>query len=393
MEKKQFIRILHRYVEGKATKEERELIETYYNLLLAKSKLESVNNEIGNKGSEKRLLNEIWNEIHEKERLKIRISGLTKVWRVAAALAVLFGIGAILYTLKIRQERERRAIAATALQNRGEEIKPGGNVAVLTLANGKKVLLDSASNGSLAQQGNISVIKLNNGQLAYKLTHSTGGNENQLVYNTLNTPRGGQYEIVLPDGTKVWLNSASSLHYPVAFSGKTRTVEMTGEGYFEIAPDAQKPFIVQVGEDEKIEVLGTRFNVNSYREEGEIKTTLQDGSIRVMGGAKSVILKPNEMAGFDKETGDMEIGKANVDAVIAWKNGLFYFDNTNIKEIMAQVSRWYNVKVVYGTKELDHKIYSGTLPRYSEVSALLKMLEMTGTVHFKTDGRTITVMN
>jgi ferric-dicitrate binding protein FerR (iron transport regulator) len=229
--------------------------------------------------------------------------------------------------------------------------------------------------------------------LAYKTAASNGSKDQQVVYNTLRTPRGGQYEIILPDGSKVWLNAASSLHYPVAFAGTTRTVEITGEGYFEIAPDPQKPFIVKVGDDEKIEVLGTRFNVNSYPEEGEIRTTLQDGSIRISGGGKSILLKPSEAVEFDKATGKMEVGPVNVNAVIAWKNGLFYFDNTNIKEIMEQVSRWYNINIVYETRDLGHKIYSGTLPRYSDVSALLKMLEMTGTVHFRIDGRTITVLN
>lgn len=390
MKKRQFIQILRRYVEGKSTEEEGRLIETYYDLLLAKSKLESIKNGKRSKKPEKELLDRIWGEIHGKEGAKIKIAAWRKVWKAAAIIIVLLGTGAVIYTLK---NREERSVTAAGSADKAATIKPGGNIAILTLANGKKVLLDSMPKGSLVQQGNISVIKLNNGQLAYQVAASDSRINGQVDYNTLSTPRGGQYEIVLPDGTKVWLNAASSLHYPVAFTGKTRTVGIKGEGYFEVAPDPQKPFIVKVGDREKIEVLGTRFNVNAYPDEGRIRTTLQDGSIRVTGNRKSVLLKPSEAVGLDRETGDMDVDKVNVNTVIAWKNGLFYFDNTNIKEIMSQISRWYNVSIAYDTENLEHKIYSGTLPRYSEVTALLKMLELTGTVHFKIEGRTITVLN
>lgn len=395
MKKQQFIKILHKYVNGKANENEKELIETYYHLLLEKLKLESRpagDEDVEGSLLQDVLLSKIWDQINDEESVNTKgLKPFAKTWQIAATIAVLIIAGIIFYTMAERRSSRKKSIADSQQQDT-HVIKPGGNKAVLTLSNGKKIFLDNTSNGSLAKQGNVTVINLNGGQLAYKNTYPGHNEKFQPVYNTLSTPRGGQYELTLPDGTKVWLNAASSVHYPVVFSGQTRTVELKGEGYFEIAQDAQKPFIVQTDKI-KIEVLGTSFDVNSYTDEDEIKATLEGGSIKMIEGKKSILLKPGECVSFDKKNGDMSVGKANVAADIAWKNGLFSFDNTNIKEIMARVSRWYDVNVVYATTELSHKSYSGVLPRYSEVSALLKMLEMTGTIHFKIKDRTIIVMN
>ncbi|MGH2611667.1 MAG: FecR family protein, partial [Rhabdochlamydiaceae bacterium] len=252
MNKKQFIRILHKYEKGKSTEEENQLIETYYDLLLAKLKLESDRIDAESGGLKEELLSKVWAGIRKEEQGKGRIiSRLPLVMEAAAVFIILLGIGGFFLTVKRRQVH-----AKVELQDNAANLTPGGNKAVLTLANGKKIILDSISNGSLARQGNVNIIKLKSGQLAYKGALSGGGREHQLVYNTLSTPRGGQYEVILPDGSKVWLNAESSLHYPVTFTKKTRTVEVMGEAYFEIAPNALKPFIVKVS-DEKIEVLGT----------------------------------------------------------------------------------------------------------------------------------------
>lgn len=395
MKEQQFIKVLHKYVNGKANKNEKDLMEAYYRLLIEKSKLtskpggeEDVEGELLENG----LLNKIWDKIRDEEQVNAKeLKPFSKTWQIAAMIAALIIVGIIFYTVVERRSSEKTSMAVSRQQDI-DKIKPGSNKAVLILSNGKKIFLDNTSNGSLAKQGNVNVIKLNGGQLTYKGTYPAHDQKFQPVYNTLSTPRGGQYKLTLPDGTKVWLNAASSLHYPVAFSGQTRTVALTGEGYFEIAQDAQKPFIVQADKI-KIEVLGTSFDVNSYKDEDEIKATLEEGSIKMTEGEKSILLKPGEKVSFDEKNGNMNVEKANVAADIAWKNGLFSFDNTNIKEIMARVSRWYDVKVVYATTELSHKCYSGVLPRYSEVSALLNMLEMTGTVHFKIENRAITVMN
>lgn len=391
MKKEQFIRILHKYVAGTANEEESKLIETYYSLLLKKSKIESGDIiKRNNTGALKEeLLNEVWHQVKEREK-RIKTFRLPPVlWKAAAVFIVLVASGIIFYTYHVKRNNEKMALISTEQRNETTGIKPGGNAAVLTLSNGKKVLLTSVANGALTQQGNIKVIKLNNGQLTYKGAPSGSSGEKQPVYNTLSTPRGGQYKVVLSDGTKIWLNSASSLEYPVAFSEATRTVKIDGEGYFEIAPDAEKPFIVEVGKL-KVTVLGTTFDVNSY-EDNNIRTTLVSGAVNVKDGENSVLLKPGEAAGLDN--GKIKVSAANVAVITAWKDGLFYFDNTNIKEIMEEVARWYNVKIVYETTELGHKVYSGKLPRYSEVNTVLKMLEMTGTVHFEIKDRTITVMN
>ena len=392
MGKDQFTRILRRYNKGTATKEEVELVETYYDLLLARSKSETVLSGNENLEPDMELIDQIWSAIRQGGETRMRSFRGHTVWKAAALIAILIGVGTVLYRME-RQDVIAGKTADRSADNKIKQIRPGKNIAVLTLANGKTVFLDSASDGSLAQQGGTHIIKLNNGQLVYKFTATKKDGANKKpVYNTLATPRGGQYELVLPDGTKVWLNAASSLHFPAAFTGDTRTVELKGEGFFDVAPDARKPFVVSVG-GVNVHVLGTRFNVNSYEGEGDIRTTLEDGSVSVTGGGKSVILKPGQDAGFNEATGEIRVSTVNVASVIAWKDGLFYFDNTNIREIMDQVSRWYDAEIVYKTTNLDHKSYSGKLPRYSDVDALLKVLEMTGTVHFQVKGHTITVLD
>lgn len=392
MGKDQFAKILRRYNKGTATKEEVELVETYYDLILARSKSEIVSSGNRNLEPDMELIDQIWSAIRRGGETRMRSFRGHTVWKAAALIAILIGVGTVLYRME-RQDVIAGKTADRSVDNKIKQIRPGKNIAVLTLANGKIVFLDSASDGSLAQQGGTHITKLNNGQLVYKFTATNKDRaDTKPVYNTLSTPRGGQYELVLPDGTKVWLNAASSLHFPAAFTGDTRAVELKGEGFFDVAPDARKPFVVRVG-GVNVHVLGTRFNVNSYEGEGDIRTTLEDGSVSVTGGGKSVILKPGQDAGFNETTGEIRVSTVNVASVIAWKDGLFYFDNTNIREIMDQVSRWYDAEIIYKTTTLDHKSYSGKLPRYSEVDALLKLLEMTGTVHFQVKGHTITVLD
>lgn len=229
--------------------------------------------------------------------------------------------------------------------------------------------------------------------LRFKICPPISGHDtSKVLYNTISTPRGGQYQVMLPDGSKVWLNAASSLRFPTAFTGKERQVKMEGEAYFEVAQQASKPFVVVTG-NIKIKVLGTHFNVNAYSNENTIRTTLAEGAVRVSKEDKSKVLEPGEQVQFDKQTGNMSIKQVNVDQMLAWKNGLFYFDNTNIKTIMKQVARWYNVDAVYETAQLKNKNFSGITSRYKNVDGLLKRLELTGTIHFKVEGKTITVMD
>lgn len=269
-----------------------------------------------------------------------------------------------------------------------KDIAPGSNKAVLVLANGTKIVLDDAKNGQLAQQGNVQVIKQDSGQLTYRSVN----NEHSAVaqYNTIATPRGGQYQITLPDGTKAWLNASSSLKYPTAFTGNTRTVELTGEGYFEVAKNAGKAFHVKVsGMD--VEVLGTHFNIMAYADENTIRTTLLEGAVRVTKGKASTSLAPGEQASIEPEGTYFTRKKVDTEQDIAWKNGYIQFHDATLPAIMRQVARWYDVEVSY-EKEVSDKQFNGKVPRTVPLSQLLSMLQYTG-VHFKIQEGKIIILN
>jgi transmembrane sensor len=243
--------------------------------------------------------------------------------------------------------------------------------------------LDSTGNGIVALQGTVNVVKLANGQLAYK-----GSSEN-IEYNTLSNPRGSKViSLVLADGSKVWLNAASTLKYPTAFVGKERKVEVTGEAYFEVSHDAAKPFIVTKGVT-SVQVLGTHFNVNGYDDETALNVTLLEGSVKVSKGNESVLIEPGQQAAIADSRLTIH-NNIDLEEVMAWKNGLFSYKGADIETIMRQVSRWYNVDVIF-EKSISEKFYA-QVSRNTDVSNLLKMLEATKAVHFKIEGRTIKVM-
>jgi ferric-dicitrate binding protein FerR (iron transport regulator) len=211
----------------------------------------------------------------------------------------------------------------------------------LTLADGRKIILDTASNGALAEQEGTKVIKLD-GQLTYNIE----GSSTQVLYNTITTPKGGQFQLELADGSKVWLNAASSLRYPTAFTGKERTVELTGEGYFEVVHNPAMPFHVKAGEM-NVQVLGTHFNINSYEDEPVARTTLIEGEVNVSKKEKAIKLSPGQQAAFDN-TGELTLNKnVNTDEIIAWKEGYIHFENADLKTILRQVARWYDIEIVY----------------------------------------------
>ena len=268
------------------------------------------------------------------------------------------------------------------------DIDPGSDKAVLTLADGSEIILDNAQTGTLTQQGNTKIILLDAGQLAYN-THGTKAN-GEVLYNTISTPKGGQYQIVLADGSKVWMNAASSLRFPTAFAGKQRNVELTGEAYFEVAKNAAMPFNVQVN-DLNVQVLGTHFNVMAYNDENVIKTTLLEGAVKVTKGTVAGLLKPGQQAKMDKDAGNIKIATADVEETMAWKNGLFLFNNDDIKTIMRQISRWYDVNISF-EGNIPAKNFTWQISRNTNVSQVLKMLELTKEVHFKITGKNIVVM-
>ena len=313
-----------------------------------------------------------------------------RLWfRISAAAAVVFFISVTaLYFL--RQDNDRVTAQAQNSSQLMEDIPPGTNNAVLTFDNGTKIVLDSAANGTLAQQGGIKVLKIN-GQIAYDKTENA--NLQALpVYSTITTARGNQYQVVLADGSKVWLNAASSIRFPSYFKGNERKVEITGEAYFEVAKDAARPFRVefnnQSGQKGEIEVLGTHFNVNAYPEEEDVKTTLIEGSVKIKRGSNTQMLAPGQQA---RVTPDDITLKNDVvlSQVMAWKDGFFVFDDSDIKMIMRQVARWYDVEVNFEGKILSEG-FTGKVSRDVPMSKFLKVLELND-VNVKTAGRKITI--
>lgn len=321
----------------------------------------------------------------------------TKRKQYIAAASILFclGIGALLYviTRKATDHPSSSSITTTASYTY-PDIPPGGDKAVLTLGDGSKITLDSTASGTLASQGQTQVLKLASGQLAYKATGATSPKE--VLYNRVATPRGGRYQVLLPDGSQVWLNAASSLRFPTAFTDRERSVELTGEAYFEIVKNPGKLFRVQLapkaGETEGmvIEVLGTHFNVNAYSDERAITTTLVEGAVRVRKGDAMGMLKRGQQAEL-LEAGTIRIVEhADVQQAIAWKNGLFIFENTDIKTVMRQIARWYDVEVVYEGKTPELSL-TGKVPRNMTLANLLKALQGLK-IHLKIEGRKIIVI-
>lgn len=293
-------------------------------------------------------------------------------WIAAAAMVIIFSV--LGWHFFNEHKSLQKTISTVA------DVLPGGNHAVLTLANGQQIVLDSAGNGNVANQNGVQVIKLDSGQLAYE------GNSTAVSFNTLSTPRGGQYQIILPDGSKVWLNSASSLKYPTAFIGTERKIELSGEAYFEVAHNPKRPFIVS-SENQTVTVLGTHFNINSYNDEHATTTTLLEGRVSVSSNNHQVILKPG-YAALQKQ-GQINTEKANIDQAIAWKDGVLDMDGQSFDAIMRQISRWYNVDIVYEGKVPDVKL-AGQMDKGLNLSQLLKGLEMMH-VHFKIEGRKLIV--
>jgi ferric-dicitrate binding protein FerR (iron transport regulator) len=308
------------------------------------------------------------------------------IMRITAAAAVILLLLSGLWFFTNNRQHEKPAIAQT---QKIEDIAPGGNKAILMLADGTKLVLDSASNGAITKQGNVTVIKMDDGQLSYNASTSTSASI--LTYNTITTPRGGQYQVVLSDGTKVWLNAASSLRFPTAFVGNDRRVELRGEGYFEVAHNAKKPFYVGVGEM-NVQVLGTHFNINSYTDEDAIKTTLLEGSVKVTKGVNSVTIKAGEQVVVNETDNHLAIKEAvNLNDVIAWKNGFFSFRHSYIKEIVKQLSRWYNIEVYY-KGDIKNQEFTGKIDRTLSLNQVLKILEKTGVRFQLEEGRKLTIL-
>jgi len=324
-------------------------------------------------------------EIFDKSNIQKKHSVVRKmIWlrrSSAAAIIFLFGAGVYLY---LNQPSPKKIVAAKVTQKpvTNDVPAPVNSKAVLTLADGSKIELDSISNGTLARQGNVQIVKQADGQIAYSGT----GSED--LYNTLNVPRGSKVvTIKLSDGTQVWLNSESSLRYPASFTGIERRVEITGEAYFEVAHNTAMPFIVKKDAME-IKVSGTSFNINAYEDEGINKVTLLEGSIRVSISNHQNLLKPGQQAQIKDDI--KLINGVDIDEVMAWKNGKFQFgEKADLNFIMRKIARWYDVDVEYEGGTINQR-FGGEMPMNSNLSQVLEILRISG-VHFTIDGKKVIV--
>jgi ferric-dicitrate binding protein FerR (iron transport regulator) len=332
-------------------------------------------------------INKVYSLIERHIQQTSQKQNVRLLWRkiaVAASIIFVLVIGGVWFVGK--KEKENTPVAIK--QNEVKDFSPGREKAVLQLANGSAIMLDSAQNGTLANQGNTSITKLSNGQLVY----SAGGKPAEMLYNSIVTPKGGTYKITLADGTKAWLNAASSLRFPTAFKGNERIVEVEGEVYFEVAHNVSMPFMVKNG-NVTVKVLGTNFNVNSYADERNIKVTLLEGKVKVFssGERKSVDITPGQQAVVNPASNNVSVtNNVNMESVMAWKNDLFYFDNADIKTIMRQIGRWYNIEVEM-KGEIPERAFSGKISRNTNASNVLKILEQSN-IHFKIEDKKIVLM-
>ena len=297
-------------------------------------------------------------------------------------MAVGFGVAAWL----IHESKEVAAPVVASVP--ADSIKPGVTKAVLTLSNGQQMVMEEKTVGTF-KSGDVVVDKQADGLSYRKAGKKAGAAEEQLVFNTVTTPRGGEFKLVLEDGTRVWLNAGSELRYPVRFVGKERKVFVKGEVYFEVAKDRKRPFRVQVLDEMTVEVLGTHFNVSAYEEDATIETTLAEGRVKVTDGMKSMELVPNEQAVFGKADGHFERHEVDARSYVAWKDGLFIFEDETLENIMERVKRWYNVDVEFGNEALKELRFSGDLERYKVFSIVLRMLEKVSRIDVEIEGRTV----
>jgi len=319
----------------------------------------------------------------EKNKKQTRIYLYKKWWAVAALLIVLMGAGWVTWkAMFLHIPHNQSIIVKQRIQN---DKAPGGDKAVLILADGTHIVLDSAGNGFLSQQGNTKITKLENGMLSYD---DSGQKPNEVLYNSISTPRGGQYQISLPDGTKVWLNSLSSIRFPTQFVGTERKVEITGVVYFEVTHDATKPFVVQ-HENSLIHVLGTHFNINGYKDNGKTQVTLLEGIINVATDNRQITIKPAQQAAIS-DNGSISVSKdINIDEIMAWREGKFIFDKADIHAIMKMLSRWYDIDYEVIGNINNH--FGGAISRNVPLSKVVQMLELTGGVRIRIEGDKIFV--
>jgi hypothetical protein len=376
--------LIKKYKEGICTDEEKLLVEHWYENINASGfdlDEQLVEHDLAS----------VWarlqTDIADKplENSKYTISYILRIAAVIFLCAFLCGGAYYFLSYNNKPLKERNEIANKPM----DDVAPGGNKATLKLANGSVIVLDKAGNGVLAEESGLKITKTEDGKVVYSQTKSNANGNSEVGKNVITTPRSGQYQVTLPDGTKAFLNAESSITYHVLFAGKERRVDISGEVYFEVAKDKKKPFRVFV-DNMKVEVLGTHFNVSAYKEDKDISTTLFEGSLDVIKGADRTRLVPGRLAKWNKKKENLENLPADLDEAIAWKNGDFVFNKENIQLIMLKLSRWYDVTVVY-KGDMSGLNFSAKISRKSTISEVLELFQLTGSMTYNIKGREVVI--
>jgi len=389
MTEDEYITLYEKSLAGQCTPEEEKILKDFQDDFSLKDHPWDTERLGDRQAMEQQLLEQLQQRLQSPDETVEKNNVRSLFWRSAAAV-LLVGLSSALYIYY--RPVQKPALAVETVQPKpAPDIAPGGDKAILTLSDGAQVVLNDAGKGLVAQQGKTALCKRADGQLEYITDASAGKDaEEKIGYNTVTTPRGGQYQITLPDGSRVWLNASSSIRFPTRFFGNERRVETTGEVYFEVHKDPSLPFHVSTdGHD--IEVLGTTFNLMAYDDEPHIKTTLVEGSVKVTNLQQTQLLKPGEQSIALKEKETLKVVRADLDEALAWKTGQFIFNNEDLESIMRKVARWYDVEIDFKENFRDLR-FTGGMSRFENVSGVLKMLELTGTVHFTIKERRIEVM-
>ncbi|WP_183558555.1 FecR family protein [Mucilaginibacter sp. SP1R1] len=376
MSKKDATDLLNRYRNGQVSEEEKALVESWYADYTQNAASPNIQDEELENTRDEVLLR-ILSELPAQHKINY------KRFISIAAFCVLILYAGLLF---IKQHKPHNDQPSLVAKKTNSSLPPGGNRATLILSNGSSINLNDTKNGALADERGIVIHKNADGRITYnQAKHHTANQAN--LFNTIITPKGGQYQLVLGDGTKVWLNAASTLKYPVTFSGTKREIELSGEAYFEVAHDRHKPFRV-ISNGQIVEVLGTHFNVNAYPDEEATRTTLLEGSVKVLAGKTSNKIKPGQQVQF--ENGHMAVKQADMEEAIAWKKGFFYFKDDDIQTVMRQLSRWYDVSIKY-EGQIPTREFSGQMNKNISASQLLHILSIEQ-IHYRIEERTIVIM-
>lgn len=394
MDKKSILTLLDRYLKSQSNTKEKEKLDEFFeensNSIEASKSIENVSK------LEDKIFNYIQFGIKEQVKKESTLNRMPYL-QIAASILVIFLFSTTIYFYRSSLASKSQLPIAQGVA-KIEDKQPAKNIAILTLGNNSQIVLDEASNGEIAQESGVSILKTDKGELIYKIRNSNKLSNNDLnKYNTISTPMGGKFKVILPDGSLVVLNAASTLKYPVHFDEKLRKVSFTGEAYFEIAKleDKRKkrvPFYVY-SNDQIVEVLGTHFNINSYDNEEYSKTTLLEGSVKIINeksAAPAKILKPGQQAVIKRGDIQTKIMIADEAQALAWKDGYFLFKNTNIKDVVNELERWYNIDIQY-EDAMEFENITGYISRNVKISSVLKMLQLSGIVDYEISGSTIII--